>query len=96
MEEEEPEAEKVIVGKPSNLPRGKPKGSQAQTEVKPVPRLGRDFSALHRLFLSATPPERLVRGQLIHAVKYAFGDASKAGFGSSWVGENGVKYRFGT
>ena len=37
-----------------------------------------------------------MRGQLIHAVKYAFGDASKAGFGSSWISNNGVKYRFGT
>ena len=37
-----------------------------------------------------------MRGQLIHAVKYAFGDALKAGFGSSWVSGEGVKYRFGT
>ena len=29
-------------------------------------------------------------------MKYAFGDASKAGFGLSWISAFGVKYRFGT
>ena len=64
--------------------------------MKPVPRLSRDLSGLERLLSEDLPPQRLVRGQLIYAVKYVFGDASKAGFGSSWISLGSVKYRFGT
>ena len=62
-------------------------GTQAPGMVKPVPRLSRDLAALQQLFSDEHPPHPLVRGQLINAVKYAFGDASKAGFGSSWLSE---------
>ena len=100
MEEEMDEMEdqrdeirsKAPISSPSKLP-GKP---DTPDEVTPVPRLSRDLSALERLLSDEVPPQRLVRGQLIHAVKYAFGDASKAGFGSSWVSSDGVRYRFGT
>ena len=64
--------------------------------VKPVPRLARDLTTLQHLFSEEHPPHRLVRGQLIDAVKYAFGDALKAGFGSLWLSDSGVKYRFET
>ena len=50
MEEEELEVEKSAVGKPSHSPSGKPKVSGAPSEVKPLPRLGRDLSALNQLF----------------------------------------------
>ena len=96
MEEDELEPEKVPAMNPSGNLGNRSKVSNAPSKVKPVPRLGRDLRALNLLFSKATPPERLVRGQLIHAVKYAFGDASKAGFGSSWISAQGVKYRFGT
>ena len=100
MEEEMDEMDDVqsptVDEKPCSSPSKSPKGSPAPDRVTPVPRLRRDLSALERLFSEDQPPHRLVRGQLIHAVKYAFGDASKAGFGSSWVSSSGVKYRFGT
>ena len=76
--------------------RSDAKKDKSPSKVNPVPRLSRDLNALQRLFCAEEPPHRLVRGQLIHAVKYAFGDASKAGFGSSWISGDGVKYRFGT
>ena len=96
MEEEEGEHKISKSRIPSKSPSGDPKGASAPGEIKPVPRLSWDLSALQRLFCNEEPPQLLVRGQLVHAVKYAFGDASKAGFGSSWISADGVKYRFGT
>ena len=96
MEEDEGLDETSSSPAPAPKPSGNPKSTKLPGEVKPVPRLSRDLSALQRLLSEEKPPKRLVRGQLIHAVRYAFGDASKAGFGSSWVSSNGVKYRFST
>ena len=96
MEGEEVELESSTSNAPSKAPSTDPKEGRAPTTIQPVPRLSRDLSALQRLFCEEAPPNRIVRGQLIHVVKYAFGDASKAGFGSSWVSGDGVKYRFGT
>ena len=96
MEEEEGEHEIPKSRIPSKGPSGNPKGASAPSEVQLVLRLSPDLSALQRLFCNEEPPQRLVRGQLIHAVKYAFGDASKAGFGSSWISTDGVKYCSGT
>ena len=85
MEDEEVEPELPVTNVPSLAPSINPKEPRSPMKVKPVPCLGRDLSALQRLFCEEEPPNHLVRGQLIHAVKYAFGDASKAGCGSSWV-----------
>ena len=96
MEEMDDQGSEIRSEKPSPSPSNKPKKSDALDDVKPVPCLSWDLSALEILFSEDLPPQQLVRGQLIHAVKYAFGDASKAGFRSSWVNAGGVKYCFGT
>jgi hypothetical protein len=41
------------------------------------------------------PPLRLVQGPGLAYVLYGFGDASGAGFGSSWESSEGTHYRFG-
>lgn len=63
--------------------------------VTPVPRAKADLEALGRLFESESPPNRLVRGREINVVRYGFGDAAKSGFGASWIGKEGLKYRLG-
>ena len=60
--------------------------------VTPVPRAKSDLEALGRLFEKETPPNRLVRGREISAMRYRFGDAAKSGFGTSWIGKEGLKY----
>ena len=45
---------------------------------------------------SGEPPKRLVCGGKLLVARYGFGDASGAGFGSSWQSIDGVKYRYGT
>ena len=97
MEDEELDTEeRTRSGKMPAKTNGKTSRSSVPGRVNPVPRLSRDLTALQRLFSEEHPPLRLVRGHLLNAVKYAFGDASKAGFGASWVSDKGVKYRFGT
>ena len=63
--------------------------------VTPVPAMKKDLEALMKIFETATPPDRLIRGKSINVVKYGFGDASKAGFGASWEGKSGIRYRYG-
>ena len=76
--------------------------SDRPTLVKTVPRLSPDLLALMDLFAGEEPAQRLVRGNKVNTAKFAFGDASGGGFGSSWesgVGNKGVEevaYRFGT
>ena len=67
LKQEQAKARKPSVSQSTN-----PKSTKAPVKVKPVPRLSRDLSALHRLFCDKKPPHRLVRDQLIHAVKYTF------------------------
>ena len=96
MEDEDiTKEEKSNAGKSSSSPKSKSKDTNAPVRVKPVLCLSRDLTALQRLFSKEHSPHCLVQGQLINTVKYAFGDASKAGFGSSWVSDNSGKYRFG-
>ena len=71
--------------------------------VNAVPRLGMDLKAIGKLLSSEEPVHRLVRGDKVRSAKFAFGDASGGGFGSSWEATNaggtdcnGVNYRFGT
>ena len=96
MEEEDDRVAQNSSKAPAWSPAKNPRATLAPGKVKLVPRLSRDLTALQRLFCDEKPPQQLVRGQLIHEVKYAFGDASKAGFGLSWISVRGVKYRFGT
>ena len=64
--------------------------------VAAVPRLVKDVKALSDLFASSTPAERLVRGNAVSTARFGFGDASGAGFGSSWAVRGTIQYRFGT
>jgi len=64
--------------------------------VKAVPRLVDDLTALNYLFDTDTPPKRFVRGKDVYLAKYGFGDASKAGFGSTFQDKNGISFRYGT
>jgi hypothetical protein len=70
--------------------------------VRGVSRLEEDIEVLKIMFQRQTPSRRLIRGFNVARVMYGFGDASGAGFGSSWVsgtvGEEQsrkVHYRFG-
>jgi hypothetical protein len=54
-----------------------------------------DVTALVELLKGPVPSLRLVRGKGITVVRYGFGDASKAGFGSSWLSSGGIKYWLG-
>lgn len=67
----------------------------APERVKGVFRLRRDLDSLNLLMKSDTPPLRLIRGRQLSYVLYGFGDASGAGFGSSWEDKEGICYRFG-
>ena len=65
------------------------------TYVKPVPRLSKDVQALHALTESPTPPMRIVRPNQVRSVCYGFGDASGAGFGSTFTSPEAIRYRHG-
>ena len=54
------------------------------TMVNVVPRLSSDLRALKALFTGHNPVHRLVRGNKVEMARFAFGDASGEGFGSSW------------
>ena len=64
--------------------------------VMPVPRLIHDLRVLNEFFESEVPPWRFVRGSKIFVAKYGFGDASKSGFGSTFITDGGISYRYGT
>ena len=68
---------------------------EAPVRVKPVERLYLDVAALCTMFQKETPERRLVRGNSISKINLIFGDASGAGFGSSWQVEDEIHYRFG-
>jgi hypothetical protein len=76
-------------------------GKAAPSEVQIVPRFVEDLEILKLMFQNKTPSHRLVRGFNIVRIMYGFGDASGAGFGSSWITGRGkdekqeVHYRFG-
>ena len=67
----------------------------APARVAPVERLHLDIAALCQMFKSETPERRLVRGNSISKINLIFGDASGAGFGSSWQVDDEIHYRFG-
>lgn len=75
--------------------KSKGKRDNIPAMVKGVARLVNDVTALVKLLKGPVPSLRLVRGKGITVVRYGFGDASKAGFGSSWLSSGGIKYRLG-
>jgi len=69
---------------------------EAPTKVKPVGRLISDLKALNKILEPKLPIHRLVRGTKIKKIELVFGDASGAGFGSTWETHNGtIRYRYG-
>mmetsp|Transcript_11711 Transcript_11711/g.19385 ORF Transcript_11711/g.19385 Transcript_11711/m.19385 type:complete len:1450 (-) Transcript_11711:1434-5783(-) len=65
--------------------------------TRPAPRFLSDLEALTALSDSPSPPLRIVRGKVIFAAVYGFGDASGKGFGfTSDDGSGNVRYRIGT
>jgi len=65
------------------------------TTVKGVPRLALDLQALATLFNHHKPPRRTVRTKEVAVVWYGYGDASRSGFGSSFITPSGVRLRYG-
>ena len=64
-------------------------------QVKPVPRLIWDLEALHTLTSRDKAPVLLIHTSKIFVAKYVFGDASGAGFGSSWYDGENLTTEFG-
>ena len=64
--------------------------------VTPVGRLLPDLKALSKILEPEIPIHRLVRGTTVKKIVLCFGDASGAGFGSTWETNNGtIRYRYG-
>ena len=63
---------------------------KAPDRVKPVGRLLADLKALSAIVEPEVPIHRLVRGSKVKKIKIVFGDASGAGFGSTWETDKGV------
>lgn len=81
-----------IIGPVNACPRGPTDGI-----TRPAPRFLADLLALTALSNFPSPPLRLVRGKVIFAAMYGFGDASGKGFGfTSDNGSGDVGYRIGT
>ena len=69
---------------------------EAPASVEPVERLLADVRAISLMFDSALPKHRLVRGNKVKRLNLMFGDASGAGFGSTWETKNGtIRFRYG-
>jgi hypothetical protein len=64
--------------------------------VKPVQRLEGDLFALRSLFAMEKPTQTLLRASRVYTILYGFADASGSGFGSTFLGNDGIRYRIGT
>jgi hypothetical protein len=69
--------------------------TQPPATVFGVSRLSSDLQALTMLFHSLTPPRRIIRGSNVAVVLYGFADASRTGFGSSFITPAGMRVRYG-
>ena len=79
-------------GTPKSFQRTPPNG-----HTRPAPRFLADLEALTALSNFPSPPLRIVRGKVIFAARYGFGDASGLGYGfTSDDGSGQVRYRIGT
>ena len=54
------------------------------------------LKALWRLFEQEDAPLALVRTKIVYLLLYGFADASGTGFGSTFLSEEGVRFRIGT
>jgi len=68
--------------------------SSPPLHVTAVPRLRDDLRALREFFAAREPPSRYIQGSRVVSLIYGFGDASGAGFGSSFQTADGVHYRY--
>jgi hypothetical protein len=64
--------------------------------VVPVERFEDDVKALTVLFDTDKPVQKLIRAARVYTILYGFADASGSGFGSTVLGEDGIRYRIGT
>ena len=69
--------------------------AQAPEMVKTKGLMKEHAHVLVDMFSAEEPVLRLVRGSAILVALYIFGDASGLGFGSSWLLDKELKYRFG-
>jgi hypothetical protein len=80
---------------PMSSPSPKPLPKPPLT-VAPVERLEDDVKALTVLFSKDEPTQKLIRASRVYTILYGFADASGSGFGSTVLGEDGIRYRIGT
>lgn len=67
-------------------------GEESNPElVVMVPQMRKDVAFLSEMMANPSPTKRLVRGARIANIIYGFGDASGAGFGSSWLDGSQLK-----
>ena len=71
-----------------------PKSSPEKIQV--VPRFHTCLKALWRLFEQEEAHLVLVRTKIVYLLLYGFADASGTGFGSTFLSEEGVRFRIGT
>jgi hypothetical protein len=64
--------------------------------IAPVERMEDDVRALTALFDQDKPTQKLVRSSRVYTILYGFADASGSGFGSTVLGDDGIRYRIGT
>jgi hypothetical protein len=64
--------------------------------VSPVERFEDDIRALSALLGQEKPVKKLVRASRVYTILYGFADASGSGFGSTVLGNDGIRYRIGT
>ncbi len=71
------------------------KADSPPKQVKAVPCLEGDLSALTEIFKQEQPPKVVLWVARVLLVVFGFGDASGSGFGSSLLNETGISYRVG-
>ena len=86
----------LIVDKDGELREGVNDYANHPEKVSLAPRIFDDLHALEKFFSADKPCWRFVRGREVMVAEYGFGDASGAGYGSSYATQNGIQYRFGT
>ena len=64
--------------------------------VSAVPCIVKHVKALAAMFEGNELVMRLVRGKSTRTARFGFIDASGAGFGSSWLVDGAIEYRYGT
>jgi len=86
----------LLLDKDGNLLQNQNDYENHPEKVSLAPRLFDDLHALEKFFEADKPCWRFVRGKEIMVAEYGFGDASGAGYGSTYATKKGIQYRFGT